>query len=118
MHLRSARSSGWLQPHPAPSSPAIPAVSQNAIDVGDGFVQILDHSVRGMICRLCQAAQFRFILNWHVQVHIHRGADFLREGFYAQLCTPSDALLFYLINMQLSLGTTAGTMLSKHSDHI
>src|SRR5437016_10298960 len=89
--LRSARSSGWLQPHPA--------VSQNAIDVGDGFVQILDHSVRGMSCRLCQAAQFRFILNWHVQLHIHRGADFLREGFSAQLRTPSAALLLYLIHM-------------------
>jgi hypothetical protein len=56
-------------------------VFQNAVDVRDGFVQILDHSVGGMICRLCQAAQLRLILHRQVQVQIHRIAHFLREGF-------------------------------------
>src|SRR5260370_4740942 len=51
--LRSARSSGWLQPHPAPSSHPIPAVFQNAVYLRDGFLQILDHAVRGMICSFC-----------------------------------------------------------------
>jgi len=58
-------------------------VFQNAADVRDGFVQILDHSVRGMICRFCQAAQLRFVLHRQVQVQIHRIAHFLRKGFSA-----------------------------------
>src|SRR5258706_2972079 len=77
--LRSARSFGWLQPPPAPSSHAIPAVFQNAADVRDGFVQILDHSVRGMICRFCQAAQLRFVLHRQVQVKIHPNAHIFRQ---------------------------------------
>src|SRR5258707_12205241 len=65
--LRSARSFGWLQPPPAPSSHAIPPPFQNPPDVRDGFVKILVSSVRGRICRFCQAAQLRFVL--HRQVH-------------------------------------------------
>ena len=61
-----------------------------------------------MICRLCQTAQFRFILNGHVQVHIHRVADFLREGFSAQLRTPSEALLLYWIHMNQRCGPPDG----------
>src|ERR1700682_6442208 len=102
--LPSARSFGWPQPHPAPSSHAIPAMFQNAVDVRDGFVQILDHSVRGMICRLCQAAQLRLILHRQVQVQIHRIAHFLREGFSAQLRTASEALLLYWIHMNKRCG--------------
>src|SRR6267143_3344151 len=75
--LRSARSFEWPRRHPAPSSLAIPVLFQDAVDVRDGFVQILDHSVHGMICRLCQSAELRLILHRHIQIQIHGIAHFL-----------------------------------------
>ena len=54
---------------------------QNAVDVRYGFVQVLDHAVRGMICSFCQAAQFRLILHWQVKVQIHSIALLARRTF-------------------------------------
>src|SRR5260370_13963645 len=97
--LRSERSSGWPTPHPAPNSLAIPEVFQNAIDVCDGFVQVFDHAIRGMICRLGEAAQFGLSLHRQVQIDVHGVAHFLREGFPAQFRAASEALLLHWIHM-------------------
>src|SRR5260370_9965427 len=93
--LRSLLSFGWPKRHPAPSSLAVPVVSQNADDVRDGFVQILDNSIRGMICRLGEAAQFRLTLYRQGQGQVHRIAHFLGEGFFPQLSPADDALLLF-----------------------
>src|SRR5260370_10594342 len=116
--LRSVRSFGWPNRHPAPSSLAVPVVSQNAVDVRDGFVQILANSIRGMICRLGEAAQFRLTLYRQVQVQVHRIAHFLREGFSAQLRAASEALLLCWIHMNKRCGHVGSyiTPISYHGN--
>src|SRR5260370_25655305 len=102
--LRSVRSFGWPKRHPAPSSLAVPVVSQNADDVRDGFVQILDNSIRGMICRLGEAAQFRLTLYRQVQEQAHPLTHFFREGFSAPAPPGRAALVLRLIHCHKRCG--------------
>ena len=87
-----------------PSALAVPTVFQNAVDVGNGFVQVFDHPVRGMIRRLGQVAKLLFILHRQIQVQIRRVTHFLRKRFSAQFGAVSEPLLLYWIHRNESCG--------------